>query len=288
MVYDSLHENITLLAWGEAESILNTSNGRDMAKEKFKNDLPLHMAVERRAPDYLIISILKANRDAASVPGKYGALPLHHAAHQNLSANVVVQLIKAYPEALDIADANQITPRDHNQRNSLSREALLRPTACWIEDVEKEQYLERVTNKRKELRRKIAQIKEATETSSKRSEVASNLISLLGPKIVQLESSIAIDEKHRTQLADIKNVMQTHIKSIQDRVTFIESQMDDDGGPQVHMMNSLLKREYLERVKSSYDKVMMSHHQIKSDLKILKESLKDKVQDENSPWPKMA
>lgn len=224
------------------------------------------MAIDRQAPEYLILSILKANPEAASVPSKSGALPLHYAAEQNLSASIITELIRAYPEALDTQDSNKQTPRDHPQRNDLSREALMRPTACWIEDTEKEEYRERVIERRAELRQKMAQLKEAIESSNERIEVASKLMTKLKPRINKVDNKIDKEEKYRTQLANMKGIMCNHLKKIKERISEIENSLSDTNTNELNMMNSMLRREYVEGVKGSYDKTITSHRQIKRDL----------------------
>ena len=85
-----------------------------MTKETFREDLTLHVAVERRS-NQLIIYILHTNKKAALVRCKMGNFPLHAAAQNCLSPTVVTQLIKAHPERLEVLNDSQQTPRDFYQ-----------------------------------------------------------------------------------------------------------------------------------------------------------------------------
>jgi len=224
------------------------------------------MAIDRRAPEYLILAILKANPAAASVPNKNEKLPLHFAAEQNLSAGVIVQLIKAFPEALDTLDANRNTPRDHQQKDDLSKEALMRPTACWIEETEKEQYYIKVTERREELRQKMSQLKDAVDSSNHRIEVASNMMSELEPRIDKIDCAISKSEDYRSQLANMKGIMCNHLNKVKLRLSKLEESTSKNNKTEVNMMNSILKREYVEGVKSSYEHIMKMHQEMKKDL----------------------
>ena len=228
------------------------------------------MAIDRHAPEYVILSILKANKDAAKIPCKNGALPLHYAVEQNMSASVIVELIKSYPEALDIKDGDKNTPRDFVQRNDLSREALMRPTSCWVEDSEKEEYLKRVSDRRIELRQKIATLKKEIEKSNERVKMVSDMVSNIEPRIENVDSRIIRDEEYRSQLFNMKSAMCDHLGKIKDRLEQVENKVSQSNKTEVNMMNSLLKREYLENVKSSYEKILRAHQQIKRDLNEVK------------------
>ena len=228
------------------------------------------MAIDRHAPEYLILSILKANVEAASVRNKNNALPLHHAAEQNFSANIIVQLIKAYPEALDIQDANKNTPRDFPQSNDLTREALMRPTACWIEDTEKEEYLDRVVERRADLRRKMAKVEEAIEKSNKRMIIVSNTMTKLEPRIDKIDCAISKSEGYQSQLANMKSIMCNHLQKIRERLAKLEEAAAENHKTEVNMMNSILKREYVDNVKSTYEVVMKLHQQLKKDVTQMK------------------
>ena len=85
-----------------------------MTKETFREDLTLHVVVERRS-NQVIIYILHTNKKDALVRCKMGNFPLHAAAQNCLSPTVVAQLIKAHPERLEVLNDSQQTPRDFYQ-----------------------------------------------------------------------------------------------------------------------------------------------------------------------------
>ena len=183
--------------------MLSTEAGQKMAKEPLKENLPLHMACERRAPHPVISALLRAHPDAASTCGRHGHLPLHIAAERNLPSPVILSLIRSYPEALDCKNHSRLLPRDYLQRNDVSSEALHRPAACWLEDVEKEDYLRRVTRKRTLLRQKLVQLRCAITISHERRDQTRGAIERLGP---YLERNAAKERAHETQISLIKMV----------------------------------------------------------------------------------
>lgn len=245
-----------------------------LKSQTFRNNLPLRLAIEQNAPDQLILSILSVNEDAAAVKGKDGSLPLHQAAAQKLSPNVIIGLIKAYPEALDEKfGPNQLTPRMYDQDNNISLEALSRPTACFIEDVEKENYMKRVRKRRLELRNKVYSLNKEIETSRVRRSEMTGLIKELSHQIDMKNAGIDADEKFRERLSKMKGVVNDHVIEIKQRLTALDTQIfesNDDTGS--ILSNSSLRREYILGVKDKYTKLLSSQKQIGEDLVSLKES----------------
>lgn len=270
-MYGQLHKSIVHLEWENVEEVLSTKKGVQMTKETFKEDLPLHMAVERRAPDQLIISILQANKKAALVRGKMGNLPLHTAAQNCLSPTVVTQLIKAHPEGLDVLNDSQCTPRDFHQRNDVSLEALMRPTACWIEDVEKEEYNKRVNDRTFELKNKIQKLREQLAMSKKKTAVATHLLGATRPRLSQQWASMKADKEREAKVEDLKQVLEQRLNGIKERITIMEENMKKEKSSEEVMINNVLKRSYMEEAQKKYEKVAATHEVIKRDLEQLKQ-----------------
>lgn len=133
MVRDQLHQLIEQCKWTE---ILQggANNNPDLcedARRAHREDLPLHMACERRAPDAVILAMLKLNPDATKWKGRGDNMALHVATHRNLSEEVIEALIRAYPEALDEVNQAKVTPRNIGHSDLQTYQALRRPTACW-------------------------------------------------------------------------------------------------------------------------------------------------------------
>ena len=249
-----------------------TKRGIQMTKETFKEDLPLHMAVERRAPDQLIISILQANRKAALLRGKMGNLPLHTAAQNCLSPSVIIQLIKAHPEGLEVLNDNQCTPRDFHQRNDLSLEALMRPTACWIEDVVKEEYSKKANDRTFELKDKIQKLREQLALSKKKTAVATHLLGQIRPRLAQQEIDMKADKEREEKVNKLKKVLEQRLNGIKERIAIMEENMKKEKSSEETMISTVLKRSYMEEAQKKYEKVALTHELIKSDLEQLKQA----------------
>ena len=246
MVFDALHQSIIQMEWDDAEATLATDAGRDMAKDYFKEDLPLHMACERKAPDSTILALLESHREAAAVPGRYGGYPLHLAAQQKLSPNVLVHLIRAYPEALDLQDDAKNFPRDYEQRNDLSREALSRPAPCWVEDVEKEEYLERVAKKRMQLRQKIVQLKTSLGVSKQRRDRMFLAIQELEPRLAAQRDEFGRLNDLEKQMMEIYESNKSKIESVQQRIKTLSDELSKVPEEEELMMRSLMRRTYMQ------------------------------------------
>ena len=242
-----------------------------MAKEVFKQDLPLHMAVERRAPDDVIISLLEANKKAAMLPGKSGSLPLHSAAQQCLSPNVIVALIKAYPEGLDVLNNSQYTPRDFHQRNDFSLEALMRPTACWIEDVEKEAYIEKVKKRRLELREKVIFLRGQIDISQKKICIVKEMLSKIKPVLEEQEEIMKQDKTREDRSKSLKGALKQRMVIIKDRIMKLEENINKEKSSEEMMINTVLRRTYMEEAQKKYEKVTQAHNLIERDLRSLRE-----------------
>jgi hypothetical protein len=133
-----LHLLIEEKKWPTALLLLQDPDTIPSTKLPYKENLPLHMACDRKAPDEFILALLRANEDAAKWPGQNGNLPLHVAAQRDLGFDTVDALIRAYPQALEHRNANNCTPRDYGETDSQVFQALSRPTCCWVELIEEE------------------------------------------------------------------------------------------------------------------------------------------------------
>ena len=246
MVFDALHKSIIQMEWEDAEATLATEEGREMAKDYFKEDLPLHMACERKAPDSTTLALLESNREAASVPGRYGGYPLHLAAQQKLSPNVLVHLIRAYPEALDQHDDAMNLPRDYAQRNDLSREALSRPTACWVEDVEKEEYLERVAKRRTQLRQKITRLQSSLDSSKQRRDKMRLVIHELEPRVKAQREVLGQVTAHEVKMMELYKSNKAHIDKVLERLQSFADDLSTAPEDEELMMRSLVRKTYMQ------------------------------------------
>ena len=74
------------------------------------NWLPLHIALQAKAPSEAVGALLGANPKAASSVAAYGWLPLHIAARRGASAESIHALIDAYPEGVHAAAESGDTP----------------------------------------------------------------------------------------------------------------------------------------------------------------------------------
>jgi len=99
-----------------------------------RGDLPLHRAIQHGYGEMVVMELFLAYPSAAMIRCKQtGMLPLHLAASSNASPNVVKALINEYPEALDMK-ANNATPRDlvTSLLPVASMRMICRPSMYWL------------------------------------------------------------------------------------------------------------------------------------------------------------
>ena len=112
-------------------------------------------------------------------------------------------LIRVCPEVLDQQDSKGRLACDYARGNDLCREALLRPTACWIEDVEKEEYYEKVNKRKAQLAQNIQLLSDGVISSRKSQESLKMYINKLEPRL----------ETQRTVLAELVDI-QTNLGDV--------------------------------------------------------------------------
>jgi len=270
MVYERLHQDIVHMRWGEIESTLATNQGKEMAKEAFKADLPLHMALERKAPEKVVLDLIKANQDAVMVEGKQGNLPLHLAAQNNMSTKVISALIRAFPEALDELNGQQITPRDYPNRSPKVKELLMRPTACWVETVEREEYYERKRQKIRQLSEKVATLKDALARAQNSRLMMQEKISIVEPMIIAQERANRIAAEQEVKVDEIEATGRAEMKKLKDRLAALREDVLREVTPEELKQQSIRKREHVVACKDEYEKALATAEDMKRDIMRLK------------------
>lgn len=254
------------MEWDDVEATLATESGRKMTMDHFKEDLPLHMAVERKAPDNTIMALLNVYPEAAAQVGRLGGTPLHLAAQQKLSPSVIVGLIRACPEALDQKDENGRLASDFVQRNDLSREALCRPTACWIEDIEKEEYNEKIQIRKAQLQLKIQKLNAGLINSRHRRDALNKYVDQLQPRLQIQRKVLAKLAGLEKQMSELYGSSQEHIGKVRERIKALSGEVASEPDDEETMMRSLMKRTYMEGVQRQYEKLLIRTDQIRKDL----------------------
>ena len=159
----ALHRHIMTCDWDAA--------GTDFTgvRETHDDDLPLHMAIYKRAPETLVIHLIEAYPSAARVKGREGYLPLHWACQMGSSLAVVEALIVEYPNALDIPTSpNAVRPSQSpralaraNMNIPLDvKDAVTQSTSLWVRFSVIEKARRDQVNKVNRLENKLAQVEE--------------------------------------------------------------------------------------------------------------------------------
>ncbi len=236
--------------WNEVMECLETDAGREMAKDTFKESLPLHMACERGAPPSVVESLLTTYRSAAAIRGKNGEYPLHIAAERNVNPDILVRLIKAYPQALDKWNDRKMFPRDFNQKKQINKEAVTRPTACWIEDVEKEEYFQNVTQRKNILQQNIIKIQcELTIFKERRNRAKELLTNVLEPQLVACNSWVEERTVLQKRIQTVESQYQQRLKNLKQRLQTIQDTMITKPLTEEQIkMRSFMKSSYMTAI----------------------------------------
>ena len=258
---------------------LETDAGREMAKDVFKENLPLHMACERGAPPSVVESLLTTYRSAAAIRGRNGEYPLHIAAERNVNPDILVRLIKAYPEALDKWNGRKMCPRDFGQKKQINKEAVTRPTACWIEDVEKENYFQNITQRKNILQQNIIKIRcELTIYKERQNRAKQLLAQELEPQLVACNSWVeertilqkrvqTVEGQYKQRLNNLKQRLQT----IQDAIItkpLTEEQLK---------MRSFMKSSYMTAIQKRCQTFATNLNQIQLGMDSLRQVARNRL-----------
>ena len=246
-----------------------------MAQDAFNDNLPLYMACERKAPSSFIENLVKVYEKAVSTRGRDGSFPLHIAAEKQLDPSVLVTLIRNFPYALDKQNDNMKSPRDFRQKKPLSREALMRPTACWIEDVEKEKYIEAVSRRRLILRGNIVKLRCALTISKEKREKMDMFIKGLQSRIQKQEIHIKSCQAEEKALAMFEAQLRLKMNTFMERITVLNKSLMETRTDEQIMMRSLSKASYMSAIQGNYEKVHLLIREIESEMNWIRSSLSE-------------
>mmetsp|Transcript_9206 Transcript_9206/g.13051 ORF Transcript_9206/g.13051 Transcript_9206/m.13051 type:complete len:168 (-) Transcript_9206:634-1137(-) len=127
MVYGQLHQLIEQTKWDEIIQFLQEDSSlQSDTKEIYKSDLPLHMACQKKAPDDVVLEIIRHNFNALFHVGRGGNLPLHVAVSRDMCSDVIESMIRANPSALEFKNELKVTPKAFNLSDVYAKQAINR------------------------------------------------------------------------------------------------------------------------------------------------------------------
>eukprot|EP00548_Thalassiothrix_antarctica_P019748 CAMPEP_0194184582 /NCGR_PEP_ID=MMETSP0154-20130528/38716_1 /TAXON_ID=1049557 /ORGANISM="Thalassiothrix antarctica, Strain L6-D1" /LENGTH=459 /DNA_ID=CAMNT_0038902349 /DNA_START=68 /DNA_END=1444 /DNA_ORIENTATION=- len=143
---NDLHALIRKMSWEEASKLVRTMRGKELCRQSNKyGGLPLHVALLKQAPEFLLTLLIEENECAIKRPNKNGFFPLHLAVcHGGTSTSVIEKLIETYPDALDSKDdIYGLTPyflylekNENEVRLTAIAKMLKKSSKEWFEDNE--------------------------------------------------------------------------------------------------------------------------------------------------------
>jgi hypothetical protein len=232
MVYGQLHQLIEQCKWDELAGILVSPDAAAAAaallpqyaidaREAHREDLPLHMACERRAPPEVIRGILNLYPDATKHNGRGGNLPIHIAVHRNLNEEVIDTLIRACPETLDERNQANLTPRTIGHSHVETNQALKRPTACWHQLIEDEVREEEQVTRLKLLHERVDAALEKLVVSDNHRNESMRRLEQVEARLVVLEG-LKYEANMTKTIQKLQESVREEMETTENRLTTVE------------------------------------------------------------------
>jgi len=224
MVYTALHHQIEQGKWGDLFKSLKEDPNTyiPMTREEFKDDLPLHLACERRAPPQLILELLQMYEGAASCRGKNENLPLHISIQKSLSFEIIEALIRANPYVLDERNNSSYTPRDFGHKDTCTYQAIGRPTHCWQQLMKDEVREESQDSRIHEFHTEVDKGLESTNISNTNLDDIINRLECAQTKLEEYESLCAGSLDKR--VLDLDSNFSSNVENLENRICGIEDE----------------------------------------------------------------
>lgn len=222
MVDGKLHELIDQSKWEYLlEALKEDADLQSETRRCHKGDLPLHLVCENKAPDELILQILKLNPDAVKQESSNGNLPLHIAVQKNIGQDVLLHIIRLHPAALDYRNNSNLTPREYPHKDLLASQALERPTYCWHQLVKDETREEQQEMRLENLQKNVSSTLSSLSNSDSNIDSMMTRLDHVEKKVRELESLKTIDLD--TTVSDLKNRVQDTMNKIENRLKLVEN-----------------------------------------------------------------
>jgi hypothetical protein len=224
MVYGQLHQLIDQCRW---DAIIESSTRNDSSlevdvREAHRDDLPLHMVCERRAPNAVILEVLKLYPEASAWRGRGGNLALHVATHRNLDEEVMEALIRANPEALDEVNQANFTPRHIGHSDSDTLTALRRPTSCWHQLIGDEHREEEQATRLKKLHEKVdTALEQTSQSDANMSALLTRLQHGAESRLESLES-LQHENSMTNTIRQLQESLREGLETTENRLTTVE------------------------------------------------------------------
>ncbi len=128
---------------------------------------------------------------------------------------------------MDKRDDQGQLPCDYPQRSDLCREALTRPSVCWIEDIEKEDYLSRVEERRNQLRQKLIRLRNALDASKGRADRIKNILRTIEPRLDEQQQVMKTAASTQHQIREFEDTAKRFLEEVRIRVKSIGDDTDE-------------------------------------------------------------
>jgi hypothetical protein len=223
MAFGQLHQLIEQSRWDVLLITLQQASAtvQAEAKEPHRDDLPLHMACERRAPDAVILELLKAYPEATKWKGRGGNLALHVAVHRNLDTQVIEALIRANPESLDELNAASFIPRSIVGHSEEAFHALRRPAECWHQLMQDEVREQAQATRLKNLHDKVDAALERVKVSDDHVDALMGRLKQVEDRLQNLES-LRHEETMTKTIQKLQESLKEGFESTESRLTTVE------------------------------------------------------------------
>eukprot|EP00559_Dactyliosolen_fragilissimus_P007408 CAMPEP_0184871158 /NCGR_PEP_ID=MMETSP0580-20130426/40207_1 /TAXON_ID=1118495 /ORGANISM="Dactyliosolen fragilissimus" /LENGTH=262 /DNA_ID=CAMNT_0027373715 /DNA_START=196 /DNA_END=984 /DNA_ORIENTATION=- len=231
------------------------------------------MACDRGAPLSLINSLIAANKEAVATRGFGGNFPLHIAAEKELDSHIIATLIRKFPYALEKCNYSDRRPFDFVQRDSFNHELLTRPIACWIEDVEKQEYIEAVEKRKISLRQTIDKVKKTMAVSKENRMKLEIELLKMNPIIDEMRKKMESVKAIECALDEIESKMKLSIKKLKERADEIKNNLPQPLTEEEAMMRSMMKSSYMTTIQKNHQTFHLEREALQKEIKNLEKDI---------------
>jgi len=222
MVDGKLHKLIHQNKWEYLlETLKEDSDLQSDTRCFYNGDLPLHLVCEKRAPDELILQIIKLNPNAVKEERSNGNLPLHIAAQKSIGKDILQHIIRLHPAALDHHNNSNLTPREYPHKDMVAKQALARPTYCWYQMMKDEAREEQQEIRLDNLQKKVSSTLSSLSNSDSNIDSMMTRLAHVEKRVRELESLKTIDLD--ATVSNLKNSVQETMDKIENRLKMVEN-----------------------------------------------------------------
>jgi len=217
-----------------------------------KLEFPLHMAVDRKAPTYIIDALLREYPEAATIMNLEGNYPLHSACQHRLDPSSLYSLISVFPDALNKKNNFGKKPSNFRQYNKTSTEYISKPTCCWDRFIDHQKTNAIRLEKLKALEKQKTHLRNEINELKFRVGVQKDIFKEFQRISTDFPERAAIYKVLNEKMSKLESYSREGMSNLKERMTRVNLAVEGDGfktNAEYHQHQNKYANEVTERVK---------------------------------------